>query len=137
MKVHIVSYNLGQNFFSKSKIHILTISGPMSIKPAIVRPLGHLADVGAPEPGDFGVGSLAGERAAAPELDGEHEARGSKDRGGGHLVAPKPDVLGVSSLAGARETAGRGSGPPELDGRRGPEDGGGGRLGGGASDPGV
>ena len=36
MKVHIVSYNLDQNFFSKSKIHILTISGPMSIKPAIV-----------------------------------------------------------------------------------------------------
>ena len=36
MKVHIVSYNLGQFFFSKSKIHILTISGPMSIKPAIV-----------------------------------------------------------------------------------------------------
>ena len=36
MKVHIVSYNLGQNFFSKSKIHILTISGPISIKPAIV-----------------------------------------------------------------------------------------------------
>ena len=107
----------------------------MSIKPAIVRPLGHLADVGAPEPGAFGVGSLAGERAAAPELDGGHEARGSKDRGGGHLV------LGVSSLAGARATAGGGgSGPPELDGgrgARGPKDGGGGRLGGVAPESGV
>ena len=36
MKVHIVSYDLGQKFFSKSKIHILTISGQMSIKPPIV-----------------------------------------------------------------------------------------------------
>ena len=61
--------------------------------------------------------------------------------GGGHLVAPKPDVLGVSSLAGARATAGGGgSGPPELDGgrgARGPEDGGGGRLGGVAPESGV
>ena len=36
MKGHIASYNLDQIFFSKSKINILTISGPMSIKPAIV-----------------------------------------------------------------------------------------------------
>ena len=40
MKEHIVSYNLDQIFFSKSKIHILTISGPMSIKPAIVEAFG-------------------------------------------------------------------------------------------------
>ena len=97
-------------------------------------PLGRVTDGGrgALEPEAFGVGSLAGERAAAPELDGGHEARGSKDRGGGHLG------LGVSSLAGARATAGGGgSGPPELDGGRGPEDGGGGRLGGGAPESSV
>ena len=102
-------------------------------------PLGRVTDGGrgALEPGAFGVGSLAGERADAPELDGGHEARGSKDRGGGHLVAPKPDVLGVSSLAGARATAGGESGLPELDGGREAEDGGGGRLGGGAPESGV
>ena len=33
MKLHIITYNLGQICFSKSKIHI---SGPMSIKPPIV-----------------------------------------------------------------------------------------------------
>ena len=100
-------------------------------------PLGRVTDGGALDFEAFGVGSLAGEKAAASELVGGHEARGSKDRGGGHLVAPKPDVLGVSSLAGARETAGRGSGPPELDGGHGAEDGGGGRLGGGAPESGV
>ena len=57
--------------------------------------MGRLADVGAPEPGVFGVGSFAGERATAPELvdgghggpvpkDGGGPARG-KDGGGGHL----------------------------------------------------
>ena len=36
MKVHIISYNLGQKKISKSKIHILTISGQTDSKPAIV-----------------------------------------------------------------------------------------------------
>ena len=36
MKVHIVSYNLGQKKISKSKIHILPIYGQMDSKPAIV-----------------------------------------------------------------------------------------------------
>ena len=37
MKVHMFGYNLGPKKIWKSKIHISTISGPMSIKPAIVR----------------------------------------------------------------------------------------------------
>ena len=36
MKVHMFCYNLGQDKISKSKIHILTISEPISMKPAIV-----------------------------------------------------------------------------------------------------
>ena len=36
MKVHMFGYNLGPKNFSKSKIHILTISEPISMKPAIV-----------------------------------------------------------------------------------------------------
>ena len=36
MKVHMVCYNFGSKKISKSKIHILTISGQMSLKPAIV-----------------------------------------------------------------------------------------------------
>ena len=36
MKVHMFGYNLGPQKMSKSKIHILTISEPISMKPAIV-----------------------------------------------------------------------------------------------------
>ena len=36
MKVHIVSYNLDQIFFSKSKIHILTNHEQTDLKSAIV-----------------------------------------------------------------------------------------------------
>ena len=36
MKVHMVCYNFGSKKISKSKIHIFTISGHMSLKPAIV-----------------------------------------------------------------------------------------------------
>jgi hypothetical protein len=36
MKVHIVSYNLDQNFFSKSKIHILPNYEQTNLKTAIV-----------------------------------------------------------------------------------------------------
>ena len=36
MKVHMFGYNLGPKKFSKSKIHILTISEPISMKSAIV-----------------------------------------------------------------------------------------------------
>ena len=36
MKVHMFGYNLGPKKMSKSKIHILTISEPISMKPAIV-----------------------------------------------------------------------------------------------------
>ena len=36
MKVHIVSYNLGQNFFSKSRIHILPNYEQTDSKTAIV-----------------------------------------------------------------------------------------------------
>ena len=36
MKVHMFGYNLGPPKMSKSKIHILTISEPISMKPAIV-----------------------------------------------------------------------------------------------------
>ena len=36
MKLHIVSYNLDQNFFSKSKIHILPIYEQTDLKTAIV-----------------------------------------------------------------------------------------------------
>ena len=37
MKLHMVCYNFGSKKVSKSKIHIFTISGHMSLKPAIVR----------------------------------------------------------------------------------------------------
>ena len=36
MKVHMFGYNLGPQKMSKSKIHILTISEPISMKPAIM-----------------------------------------------------------------------------------------------------
>ena len=36
MKVHMFGYNLSHPKMSKSKIHILTISEPISMKPAIV-----------------------------------------------------------------------------------------------------
>ena len=36
LKVHIVSYNLGQKYFSKIKIHILPNYGQMDSKMAIV-----------------------------------------------------------------------------------------------------
>ena len=36
MKVHMFGYNLGPQEMSKSKILILTISEPISMKPAIV-----------------------------------------------------------------------------------------------------
>ena len=36
MKVQMFGYNLGPQKMSKSKIHILTISEPISMKPAIV-----------------------------------------------------------------------------------------------------
>ena len=36
MKVHMFGYNLGPPKMSKSKIHILTISEPISMKPALV-----------------------------------------------------------------------------------------------------
>ena len=36
LKVHMFGYNLGPPKMSKSKIHILTISEPISMKPAIV-----------------------------------------------------------------------------------------------------
>ena len=39
MKVHIVSYNLGQKFFSKSRNHILPNYGQTESKTAIVRGL--------------------------------------------------------------------------------------------------
>ena len=38
MKVHMFGYNLGPQKMSKSKFHILTISEPISMKPAIVMP---------------------------------------------------------------------------------------------------
>ena len=37
MKVHMFGYNLGPKKIWKSKIHTLTISEPMSMKPAIVK----------------------------------------------------------------------------------------------------
>ena len=36
MKVYMFGYNIGPQKISKSKINILTISEPMSMKPAIV-----------------------------------------------------------------------------------------------------
>ena len=38
MKVHMFGYNLGPPKMSKTKIHILTISEQISMKPAIVTP---------------------------------------------------------------------------------------------------
>ena len=40
MKVHMFGYDLGPPKMPKSKIHILTISEPISMKPAIVRLVG-------------------------------------------------------------------------------------------------
>ena len=37
MTAHMFGYDLGPQKISKSKIHILTISEPISMKPAIVR----------------------------------------------------------------------------------------------------